>query len=119
MSGLLLLLSATALFLAMTPEAFNGGLGSETEQPVSRFFTFVTIAIVAPWVSIAQPHAARGDKRSPGHRGVAAVLPLDRTVDDSEARSPRLASERVQTSPAGDRSGLAQGACVDVSGGDL
>ncbi len=53
MSGLALLLSAAALFLAMTPEAFSGGWGSDTDQSVARFFTFVTIAVVAPWVSVA------------------------------------------------------------------
>lgn len=53
MSGLALLLSATALFIAMTPEAFSGGWGTDTDQSVARFFAFVTIAIVVPWVSVA------------------------------------------------------------------
>ena len=73
MGGVALLLSATAMFLAMTPEAFSGGWGSGTDQSVARFFTFVTIAIVTPWVSIAlwaPSQMARGEA-SPSQSALA------------------------------------------------
>jgi hypothetical protein len=51
--GLVLLGSAAALYVAMTPEALDGGWGSGTDQSPGRFFLWLTVAVGLPWVTFA------------------------------------------------------------------
>ncbi|MCZ3389241.1 MAG: hypothetical protein LH645_09010 [Actinomycetia bacterium] len=51
--GLTLLASATALFLAMAPDAFGGGFGGDSDQSISRFTFWILVAVGLPWVTLA------------------------------------------------------------------
>jgi hypothetical protein len=50
-SGLAVLASATALFLAMVPDAFNGGYGGGTDQSIGRFTFWIVVAVGLPWMT--------------------------------------------------------------------
>jgi hypothetical protein len=67
-AGLALLGSATALFIAMTPDAFGGGWGLGSDQSPWRFTTWVGIAVLLPWVvhgAWSFHHRATAESSSP------------------------------------------------------
>lgn len=64
--GLALLGSAAALFVAMTPEALTGGWGSGTDQSPGRFFLWLTVGIMIPWVASTTWWAAQATRPDAG-----------------------------------------------------
>ena len=54
-AGLASIASATAMFLAMTPEAFTGGFGFGSDQSGVRFAIWWAVAVVVPWLASLVP----------------------------------------------------------------
>lgn len=63
-SGIVLLASASALFLAMVPEAFGAGWGGQSDQSIGRFALFVLAAILLPLVMFASWWALHSTDRA-------------------------------------------------------